>query len=249
MIAEAIAGILKYSPDDVNILRRKILTREILFSYLNEKNITIRLPATKNDLIDRIIEYWQHQNSHTYGQWSDQNTAEQQQICEIVEDSSVHEGSVEILANQFSKWFYTQMNTCGVEPLHFFNDAKLKLSLISNEDCDNTFVDDPIEITNTLQSVKNEHNLYFNPNFSQEGVQGRIDPHGLVMVLVCGTLHIQETMAGVFEQVFALARDPFSDNNWKIKHTELVLRNQGVTNKPRLCDGDLTSDLLALPSN
>lgn len=137
-----------------------------------------------------------------------------------------------------------------MEPLHFFNDAKLKLSLISNEDCDNTLVeDDPIEIANTLQRVKYEHHLYFNPNFSTEGVQGRIDPHGLVMVLVCGTLHIQETMAGVFEQVFALARDPFSDNNWKVKHTELILRSQGVTNQPRLCDSDLTSDLLALPSN
>ena len=34
-----------------------------------------------------------------------------------------------------------------------------------------------------------------------KGVRGRLDPHGLVVVLSCGTLHNQHTVCGVFEQV------------------------------------------------
>ena len=44
-----------------------------------------------------------------------------------------------------------------------------------------------------------------------------------MLVLACGTLHNQTTACGVFEQVFGLIRDPSSDNNWKIKYTELRL--------------------------
>lgn len=224
-----------------------MVTREILFSYLDAKNISIRLPATKNDLIDRIVDYWTNLNNLAC--YNNAQCTTVQTLDGHVSESTTHEGSVETLAEQFANWFYTQMNSGGVEPLHFFNDATLKLSLISNDDCDNTFIkDDPEEISNVLQRVKFQHNLYFNPNFSKEGIQGRIDPHGLVMVLACGTLHIQETMSGVFEQIFALARDPFCDNNWKIKHTQLNLRsNGGVMNQPKLCDSELTSELLALP--
>lgn len=247
--SEAIAGIIKYSPDEVSILRRKVVTRDILFAYLDEKNIPIRLPATKNDLIDKIIEYWKKLNSASSNgnDGSDQNSLTQ--IERI--DKSSQEGSIEKLAEHFAQWFYTQMNTEVVEDVHFFSDAKFKLSMISNNDCDNTLVEnDPQEISNALQKVKVQNNLFFNPNFTNEGVQGRMDPHGLVMVLVCGTLHVQETIVGVFEQTFALARDPFSDNNWKIKSTELILRSKSnVVNQPRLCDSELTSDLLALPSN
>ena len=51
----------------------------------------------------------------------------------------------------------------------------------------------------------------------------RLDPHGLVLVLACGTLHNQATVCGFFEQVFGLIRDPDSENNWKIKQTEARL--------------------------
>ena len=49
--------------------------------------------------------------------------------------------------------------------------------------------------------VFRRHRLRCNPNLCEEGVKGRLDPHGLVLVLVCGTLHNQTTVCGVFEQV------------------------------------------------
>ncbi len=50
--------------------------------------------------------------------------------------------------------------------------------------------------------VIRRHRLQYNPNLCEEGVRGRLDPHGLVLVLACGTLHNHQTVCGVFEQVF-----------------------------------------------
>ena len=54
-----------------------------------------------------------------------------------------------------------------------------------------------------LTDVSRRHRLQFNPNLcEEEGVRGELDPHnGLVLVLACGTLHNQQTVCGVFEQV------------------------------------------------
>jgi hypothetical protein len=96
-----------------------------------------------------------------------------------------------------------------------------------------------------LVQVFRKHKLRCNPNLCDEGVRGRwggspalllsrLDPHGLVLVLVCGTLHNQADVCGVFEQVFGLVRDPTSDNNWKIKSTEARLVAGPVSQPPSL---------------
>ena len=49
--------------------------------------------------------------------------------------------------------------------------------------------------------VMRRHRLTCNPNLCEEGVRGRLEAHGLVLVLVCGTLHTSSNVCGVFEQV------------------------------------------------
>lgn len=68
------------------------------------------------------------------------------------------------------------------------------------------------DVVQMICNTKACHSLYFNPNLSHEGVQGRRDVHGLVMGLVCGTLHQQDRCVGVLEQLFGLVRDPSADN-------------------------------------
>ncbi|XP_072394855.1 uncharacterized protein C3orf38 homolog [Diabrotica undecimpunctata] len=243
---DAIKAILKHSPDTLSILRRKSVTREVLFSYLDEKDIVMKIPITKNELIDKIMEFWNIKSADitTVSYRSNEET-----INEIKpkEDSN----SISALAEKFAGWFYSLMNDEGVGAEHFYSDAKMKINLHSNNDCDTTVVeDDPDSLAQALFRIKLQHGIFFNPNISREGTQGRMDPHGLVIVLVCGTLHVQKTCVGVFEQVFSLARDPFCDNNWKIKNSELNLRSKSaVIGQPRLCESELTSNLLSLPSS
>uniref|UniRef100_A0A6P7FJA3 Uncharacterized protein C3orf38 homolog isoform X2 n=1 Tax=Diabrotica virgifera virgifera TaxID=50390 RepID=A0A6P7FJA3_DIAVI len=244
----AIKAILKHSPDTLSILRRKSVTREVLFSYLDEKDIVMKAPITKNELIDKIMEFWNIKRADVITTVSCRNNEETiSETKPLREDSN----SISALAEQFAGWFYSLMNDEGVGPENFYPDAKMKINLHSNNDCDTTVVeDDPDGLAQQLLRIKLQHGIFFNPNVSKEGTQGRMDPHGLVVVLVCGTLHVQKTCVGVFEQVFSLARDPFCDNNWKIKNSELNLRSKSaVMGQPRLCDSELTSNLLSLPSS
>lgn len=242
---------MKYSPDILSILRRKVVTRDILFSYLDEKNIAVKLPATKNDLIDKVVEYLNIPRTSVTTSAEENQTANNTSLeCRTnIGTETTESNNIGMMATQFTKWFYDLMNSGGVGSEHFYSDAKLTLNLISESDHDSKLVEnDPEEISRVLLSVQQQHNLFFNPNISKEGTQGRIDPHGLVIVIVCGTLHVQDVCAGVFEQVFSLARDPFCDNNWKIKNSELNLKSKsGILGPPQLCDSELTSNLLMLP--
>ncbi|XP_023012953.1 uncharacterized protein C3orf38 homolog [Leptinotarsa decemlineata] len=253
-VDDAIKGILKYSPDLISILRRKIVTRDILFTYLDEKNVEVRLPITKNELIDKIADFWnisrtsravtEHNNTQTVCSQEDKGVLS-------ANGQSQDPHTVSALAEQFIKWFYDLLNLQGIGSEHFFPEAKLKLNIFSGLNCDTSVIEDsPEEIANALFRIKVQNNLFFNPNISPDGVQGKMDPHGLVLILACGTLHTQGTCVGVFEQVFSLARDPYCENNWKIKNCELNLRSKsGVMSQPSLCDSELTSNLLSLPSS
>ncbi|KAF2879165.1 hypothetical protein ILUMI_27017 [Ignelater luminosus] len=249
--ADAIEAILKYSPDLQSILRRRIVTREILFAYAHKYGAPVILPATKNDLVDTLCQFWDLKTfpSPTDVGTIDNTTSIQQLPQQFQQEASSLD--VTVLAIKFCEWFYTMMNSdkpIGAE--HFWEDAKLRLNLFSATNEIYQVVDESTEeISRVLFKTKCEHYLYFNPNFLNDGIGGRIDPHGLVVVLACGTLHANNACVGVFEQVFMLARDPFSDNNWKIKNTELNLRNKEVRNPPSLCDNSLTSNLLALPKS
>lgn len=53
-----------------------------------------------------------------------------------------------------------------------------------------------------------------------------MEHHGIVLILSCGTIHTQASViAGLFESVFTLMRDPFTDNNWKIKNISLQIQS------------------------
>jgi hypothetical protein len=220
---EATNAILNYSPDAVSFLRRRIITREILLSYLLQKNISTDLPATKSDLVQRIANFWKAHYSQEVSNELSANTADS--------------GSISLLAEQFTQWFYSMLNKneC-LNNEHFYSDARLTINKFDNGTLTSeTIENNPQEIVERLFLMRMQYNLFFNPNLSADGVQGRVDLHGLVLVFVCGTLHVEGTCVGVFEQVFGLVRDPLTDNNWKIKNSEINLKSQnGVTAMPTL---------------
>lgn len=79
-----------------------------------------------------------------------------------------------------------------------------------------------------------------------------MEVHGLVLILCCGTLHTHESVSvGVFESVFGLMRDPFSDNNWKIKNIKMQLQSSaiGIQKVPELTQCSSLVQFLALPES
>ena len=114
------------------------------------------------------------------------------------------------MANDFVKWFYDLINTCNLLDATEFNssmfwpDATAKVNLLGVDgECIESFQveQSSVDVSCMLKDMVRRHILQFNPNLCDEGVRGRLDPHGLVIVLACGTLHNQHTVCGVFEQV------------------------------------------------
>lgn len=232
-----------------SLLKRRSVTKEILFSYLHDKNIPVKLPLTKIDVIEKITEYWEVPMIKLDSKTSEESIENISKTHSTEICVSRNDHGIDSLAEHFVKWFFGMVNQKEEISSHFFNDSRCKITFYDvNIDC-KVIENNPQDIGSTLLSLSVQNKLFFNPNFTSDGVQGRMDPHGLVMVLVCGTLHHNENCVGVFEQVFALARDPFSENNWKIKSTELNLRVKNVDKPPCLTDSDLTNDvLLSLPN-
>lgn len=233
VIVEAIEIIIKYSPDELSVLKRKSVTKEVLFDYLHEKDVVIPVPTTKSTLIDKICQLWNLQATPYKFEEIAQNNIQ-----------SNPTENINLLGEKFAEWFYNMLNTTPiVGSEHFWHDATLTLNLISETQTVSEKVSDDCEkIASLLSTTKTTHNLFFNPNLTKDGVRTKMNPHGLVLLMVCGTLHTDRECVGVFEQMFSLARDPFSENNWKIKRTELNLRSKsGVNEQPTLCDVDCLS--------
>jgi len=161
---------------------------------------------------------------------------------------SVSQSQAQEMANNFVSWYFQLLNasaTNGItefSPSHFWPDASAKVELLRGDGA----VDESLAVSNNaeeacqmLVGVMRRHQLQCNPNLCDEGVRGRLNPHGLVHVLACGTLHNQHTVCGIFEQVFGLVRDPNSDNNWLIKFTEARLVARSVSEQPSLANSSL----------
>ena len=120
------------------------------------------------------------------------------------------------MAVSFVRWYFHLLNTSVDSPdsdslewnsSHFWPNASARVSLLSQagelRECLEV-VNNSEDTSKMLVSVYRNHKLKCNPNLCQEGVRGKLSPHGLVMVLACGTLHHQNTVCGVFEQVGVL---------------------------------------------
>ncbi|XP_063244297.1 uncharacterized protein C3orf38 isoform X2 [Bacillus rossius redtenbacheri] len=155
------------------------------------------------------------------------------------------------LAAKFSEWFYGLLNSSvsgelqtGLGAEHFWPNCNLALKLESPEgNLEQSVRENSDEAVHLLCTTCVGHRLLFNPNLTRDGVKGRMDSHGLVTVIACGTLHVGSMCVGVFEQAFGLIRDPSAHNNWKIKTTELQMKAMSVTSLPTVQAGTLNSEL------
>jgi len=237
---EARDAILLHSNDAYELLNRKKITKGILFKYLHFKSV----PCTnteKNLLVDSVIRYWKTLTS-------------QDQTTNISSTHFINKlPDINALSTRFCEWFFSLLNEDflqqGGQTLtedDFWSDA---VALVSVKSCDSIIqhtAESSESCARLIRNVRTEFNLLFSPNLNPNGLRGKFDPHGVALVMVCGTLHQGAGQCvGIFEQVFCLIKDPLSSNNWKIKKTELRLTSDNrISGPPCLEQGDLTSTLM-----
>uniref|UniRef100_D3TQS7 H cysteine-type endopeptidase n=1 Tax=Glossina morsitans morsitans TaxID=37546 RepID=D3TQS7_GLOMM len=255
---KALDYIYVHSEDSATLLNKKCITKEILFKYLHEKEIAVTVDFTKYNLVQKIITYWykrfeqtsQTTNSRTLTTAeATASTSTQQPTTTggFIPTEADCESPIHLLARKFAEWFFELLNKSSLKLEDFWTDASLLLEISVDEDCNVTECQDSTSLLHILSQVKNQFGFFYNPNLSYGGVQGRIEKHGMVLVLACGTLHTQHECVGIFECVFGLLRDPFADNNWKAKRIQLRLRSTAAPSIPSLEDSDCLKEIYALP--
>lgn len=148
------------------------------------------------------------------------------------------------LGRTFIHWFYDSLNSHNPSrgttpkdfgPQHFYKDAQLMVLLLgppeTRENCTGQQA-----VSDKFLHFVNRENLLFNPNCDHGGMMVKVNPHGLVVVVVCGTVHRENQCLGVFDQMFGLIQDPHLGNNYKIKISKMKLTATSVSNLPRLTD-------------
>lgn len=331
-VSEAVKAVLEYTSSALDLLRRKKVKREFLFSYLVEEKVVVSPTIDKSGLIRTILKRWgtdvqdfemvvdfeedtpvvqlapdpgnrqPPDNQPQPSTSSEGNVGNQPQqfnihVNQFVHVTNIHNvtntahgmnsgntapcghqiqqsnhtsdrlsnfdsentgvgqvtSDIQILGEKFAQWFYENLNTHspGLQrtpgdfgPHHFWDDAYLVLNTCTPDPNTEKF-DGPVLVSQRILSFAKDEHLLFNPNLTKDGLYVKSNPHGLVMILVCGTIHRNNECLGVFQQIFGLVKDPRFENNWKIKMTKLEVKAAQPTVIPKL-EGNLDKQLMAV---
>lgn len=139
-------------------------------------------------------------------------------------------------SREFCKWYYTMVNRLQPTCAHLSGDTLREEVFLGNSSAE-VYVYGAATTRRTavgqwgtytlLKDIFTEHKILFNPNVDS-GIQSYAVEHGLIKLLVCGTLHQENSFVGIFEQEFGLVQSPI-DRAWKIINTKLNLKQSSET--------------------
>lgn len=239
----------------MSILNRKCITKEILCQYLHKHQRPIPFDSNKLTLIETITNYWIEKYNISHEQQSQSSIpAKNENLSLVCTYEEIEQFPIKEMATKFIKWFFDMYNSDSLKIEDFLSDATCTIELIDRQNIDQRLANNGECVQELLKQIRSQYSFIYNPNTMNDGTQGRMNQHGLVFVVNCGTLHIENTAQciGIYECSFGLLRDPFADNNWKIKYVKFRLRSSNTVtsdNVPQLNDCESLKDILALPYN
>uniref|UniRef100_A0A7G3ALJ8 Putative h cysteine-type endopeptidase n=1 Tax=Lutzomyia longipalpis TaxID=7200 RepID=A0A7G3ALJ8_LUTLO len=251
--ADAIEKVIHYCDSVQKILDKKAVTKDILATYLMSKGALSSQNATKQGLIQQILAYWKTKYITTPAQEAlspPSTTTTHENALKRTPQKHPEEAPVNVLSREFTSWFYKKLNTSSLTQEDLWPDAFCAIRLVQNDSVTDESAEGREGVLEKLLSTRQMYNFTFNPNVQHAGVQGRISPHGLVIVVACGTLHIGNRWVGVFESAFGLVQDPSAGpNHWKCKHLKIELRSTQQESLPTLQECNSIRDIIELPAD
>lgn len=176
--------------------------------------------------------YFPHQTSSLVPQSQDivpQQSAVQNQL----DVSSI---DIQALGYEFTKWFNDRFNQCSYsnsyqfDSVMFFHNASAEFKLIrSNNGEERTEnlvqVESNTQIGDSIVELQKTYNLYLNTNY--ESLKVSKNSYGNIIIGICGSLHSNSQLVGIYEQLFQLFNDPMCPSDkpvWKIQKMLLNLK-------------------------
>lgn len=141
--------------------------------------------------------------------------------------------ALEDFVYSFAAHYYELLNkpdpsTCylhSLNPTHIFSKCKMKIVVKRSDEDIEVVDDDCVSALKHLSELRESYKVIFVPNLSADNVRSQKSCDGLLYVMVFGTLHHPDRVWGSFKQTFVLSADPFSQNSYKVRDSELTLIN------------------------
>ncbi|KAL1454041.1 hypothetical protein WDU94_010336 [Cyamophila willieti] len=162
------------------------------------------------------------------------------------------------LAFEFIKWFNDKFNSCMYtnsypfdSNMMFFHNANAEVKIIQSSLHSGEIVDNTVQVESSEQigaaiiELQKTFNLYLNTNY--ESLKVTRNSYGNIVIGICGSLHSNNQLMGVYEQLFQLFNDPQCQLSekpvWKIQK---MLLNLKFTNSYRAveCDSSQNRELM-----
>lgn len=236
---EAFKAIISFSTSPEELLQRRKITRNLLMQYAFMEKISIPGSAEKKEIISKILNYWnkvtqQEENCRISSCTQPKKLADSEQS--VLQQNTVTSnqpeitqiGNIEAFGQAFVSWFYSMWNSHNQKmntskpldfgPQHFWPDATLQVNTLTEP----TVMGSVGTAERLLQFA--QQGFYFHANIN-EGIFTKSESHGLICIIVHGTVHKEQYCLGPFEQAFTLLQDPWDGNNWKIKSICLNVNN------------------------
>lgn len=234
---DAIEAVCSYATSVQDVLRRKKVKKDVIFSFLRLKNVAVNPASDKLQLMNAVLQMWSLPVCQEIAEVEipmDEATPSNTPILNGHTTTSVSTNNMmQQMGETFVTWFYQVMNsvcpgstatqtTDKFGPHHFWHDCRLRVDLRSSTDQFTHQCTSAEEVAKCLGELVRCQGFLFNPHVTTPGsVNVSVDPHGLVKVVASGVIHTQVTCVGMFKQLFGLVQDIKLQNNWKIKFTEL----------------------------
>ncbi|KAM4045692.1 uncharacterized protein C3orf38-like isoform 2-T2 [Anomaloglossus baeobatrachus] len=128
----------------------------------------------------------------------------------------------------FCKWFYTLLNSQHETsrlrkgdwgPQHFMENAELQLMYMSAQRQYNG----GRSASTRLLALVQEDKLSFQPNLTSKGIKCERSPKGMVMMMVSGSVFMNNSFLGTFDQIFQVVWNS-TNNKWKIQFIDLNIQ-------------------------
>lgn len=283
-LSESLNVMLDNCHDAASLLSKNIVKPEFIYRYLQSYSIQLPPESTKSSLIKQCVHFWRVKygaptestpNSDpqtivlpsTSAESSSSNSTMQNLVATggpmgnqtngpgyDTTDPGQEQYPVNLLALDYTSWFYLKWNRNSLDESAFWSDAVCSVMLeISESQQGVEEVRGHRDIINLILSLKFQYSFQLVPNIMFDGCQGRISENG-VLVLAVGVVYNNRrgldnrlTSLGEFESMIGLRRDPHENNNWKITMYKLYIRYKPVDNLPALSNSRMLTECLLIP--
>ncbi|KAI8793121.1 CAunnamed protein product [Biomphalaria glabrata] len=263
---EAEKAVVAFTQSIDEFFKRRKISKDIILKYMYQNGLPVPKDAEKDRLASHIIQTTIRAAAYEQATPPPTNSNSSNCQISLPQPSMIHSptnitvnlnvnyfNNTEIKATNpdqanaegFVQWFYDMLNSYNpvlnkdhthFGPQHFWENAQLFLSVNTKNSKVEDIANGNILVCERLLKFPMQDLILFLPNVSADGVKTKSDSHGLKLILVCGTLHVNNQCVGVFQQSFGLIRNPLSPDIWKIKITCLKMDEHTPLASPRLQD-------------